>query len=696
MNICHRVFFKALTMIAIPLIGITGGGCPDGDVISRQTPPLMVINTELLEFGDVPVGTEAIRSIRILNSGQQKLEISDITFSPGNTSFSTDTNQLSVSSEESALVHVRFTPTEIQSYQIEMAFVSNSRNEDGQTVSLTGEGVDPTICGECDNPPESSCLTETTLLLYDNRGTCVNDQCQYHARTVECESGCNEETGRCNEDEGNAPAPPDRDDDGIPDDDDPCPDDPLNDPDNDGICNDVDNCIDVSNPDQANSDGDTLGDACDNCDSVSNEDQADADMDNAGDACDNCSGTPNPDQADSDNDGVGDLCDTCPYAATGDTDSDGICDDTDNCIDIPNNDQLDSDNDAVGDVCDNCVQDVNPDQADTDDDLLGDVCDLCPNLPTRNQMDLNANDIGDACDFQVFFSHYDACALTVAGDVECWGDTEASECATPNACTQSAEGAPSDVIDVSLGRYHGCAVTAEGAIKCWGLGKTKTNEDHEFGQAINPQGAFWRVASDDYFNCGLKRDGSLHCWGKGDDGNSPDSQVTWDAFYTSIPEGPFVDVQVAGYSGCGLTATGELTCWGQGETFLSAAPDGMESIMEFAMAYNHLCAVSDAQELKCWGFVDVGSPDGAFVKVGGADFENCGLKTDGTVHCWGTNEDLITVPNESETYWNLTMGSSAACAIRDDNKLRCWGADSIGNNDDHPIVDRLPTVYSPE
>ena len=141
------------------------------------------------------------------------------------------------------------------------------------------------------------------------------------------------------------------------------------------------------------------------------------------------------------------------------------------------------------------------------------------------------------------------------------------------------------------------------------------------------------MASDDFVNCGLKRDGSLHCWGKGDDGNSPDGQVSWDAFYSTIPDGPFVDVQVAGYSGCGLTATGELSCWGQGETFLADAPDGMGAIMEFAMAYNHMCAVSDALELQCWGFVDVGDPDGAFVKVGGSDFEDCGLKMDGTVRC---------------------------------------------------------------
>ncbi len=37
------------------------------------------------------------------------------------------------------------------------------------------------------------------------------------------------------------------------------------DPDNDGVCSSLDNCPDVFNPSQANSDGDAYGDACDPC-----------------------------------------------------------------------------------------------------------------------------------------------------------------------------------------------------------------------------------------------------------------------------------------------------------------------------------------------------------------------------------------------------------------------------------------------
>ncbi|WP_424963737.1 thrombospondin type 3 repeat-containing protein [Ekhidna sp.] len=85
---------------------------------------------------------------------------------------------------------------------------------------------------------------------------------------------------------------------------------PLPDTDEDGIVDEEDNCPLVSNPDQADSDGDGIGDVCED----------DEDEDGIPDDQDNCPETANSDQLDSDEDGIGDVCDPVPTTVEQDKD----------------------------------------------------------------------------------------------------------------------------------------------------------------------------------------------------------------------------------------------------------------------------------------------------------------------------------------------------------------------------------------
>jgi len=165
-----------------------------------------------------------------------------------------------------------------------------------------------------------------------------------------------------------------------------------NDADNDGISNDLDNCVTVMNSGQEDEDGDGAGDVCDNCPALANSDQSDIDEDEVGDSCDNCPADANGDQSDGDGDDVGDVCDNCASDANGDqadADDDGVGNICDNCPSIANSDQDDIDVDGAGDACDedmdgdevpngqdNCPQVANADQADSDSDGAGDACDI--------------------------------------------------------------------------------------------------------------------------------------------------------------------------------------------------------------------------------------------------------------------------------------------------------------------------------
>ncbi|MCU0672549.1 MAG: S8 family serine peptidase [Myxococcota bacterium] len=115
--------------------------------------------------------------------------------------------------------------------------------------------------------------------------------------------------------------------------------------DRDGVHDDVDNCPDVANPDQADVDGDGEGNACSPCGDV-----GDTDGDERCDDVDVCPALAD-DGTDSDSDGRGDACDPCVFDDDDDADGDGVCADVDNCPRVANPDQADTNDDGRGDAC---------------------------------------------------------------------------------------------------------------------------------------------------------------------------------------------------------------------------------------------------------------------------------------------------------------------------------------------------------
>jgi thrombospondin type 3 repeat protein len=142
--------------------------------------------------------------------------------------------------------------------------------------------------------------------------------------------------------------------------------------DGDGVRDEVDNCFDVRNGDQRDTDLDGRGDKCD----------PDADNDGFQNPFDNCPYASNPGQEDSgDRPGVGDACDK-------DSDGDLRDDPVDNCVDLPNRDQRDNDVDGTGDACD----------PDDDEDGEFDTVDNCPLVYNWEQIDQDGDGRGSVCD----------------------------------------------------------------------------------------------------------------------------------------------------------------------------------------------------------------------------------------------------------------------------------------------------------
>ncbi len=149
-------------------------------------------------------------------------------------------------------------------------------------------------------------------------------------------------------------------------------------------------------------DNDGIPLSCDNADLIFNPDQADIDGDGVGDAEDLCpaAGGDANNTADSDNDGIGNECDSCRQTLTQYNANAGSASVPDYMMvrNIP--DQTDTDEDGIGDVCDNCVVTANCEDFDLDNPyevatpIAYDDNDLC-------QGDNDGTMVGDACEGQM-------------------------------------------------------------------------------------------------------------------------------------------------------------------------------------------------------------------------------------------------------------------------------------------------------
>ncbi len=230
--------------------------------------------------------------------------------------------------------------------------------------------------------------------------------------------------------------------------------------DDDGIPDELDNCPEMPNEDQTDTDLDGLGDVCDDDDDddglldddeedTYDTDPLDADSDDDGltDGEEVVLHLTDPLDDDTDDDGLTDgdevnIHDTDPV--DDDTDDDGLTDgdeinthgtdplddDTDDDgltdgdeVDVHGTDPLDedtdddgltdgvevnevgtdpldedTDDDTVLDGLDNCPTTSNQDQADGDGDEVGDACDNCVDTANSDQADLDGDGVGDNCD----------------------------------------------------------------------------------------------------------------------------------------------------------------------------------------------------------------------------------------------------------------------------------------------------------
>jgi alpha-tubulin suppressor-like RCC1 family protein len=193
--------------------------------------------------------------------------------------------------------------------------------------------------------------------------------------------------------------------------------------------------------------------------------------------------------------------------------------------------------------------------------------------------------------------------------------------------------------------------------------------------------------------------------------------VAWSTESVCDVSGEIEKIAIGEEAGCWLTADGEIDCWGlnrypnQGSGLATDIAAGVihghptgYGYRDVDIAYYHACAVDQSGCIECWGDYEnnyragnnngggaPGTGSGTNAHPGSCDFESvvvgenhsCGLKDDGTVHCWGWNNpsgvisDTPPTMPPTMTFSKLSAYTNITCGVQDTNGgLHCWGNSS--------------------
>ncbi|MCY4524381.1 MAG: hypothetical protein OXB84_06555, partial [Halobacteriovoraceae bacterium] len=324
--------------------------------------------------------------------------------------------------------------------------------------------------------------------------------------------------------------------------------------------------------------------------------------------------------------------------------------------------------------------------------------------------------------------HKTSCAIMGDDSLKCWGSNSHGQLGqndtvnrgdvtgsmTALAKINLGTGRTARFVGVSTNGNHVCAILDDDSLKCWGandygqlgIGGTDHQGDDSGEMAalssIDLGGQTVKsVSAGGRHTCAILDDDSVKCWGRNNYG-----QLGRNA---ALPGGNITD-------NIGSASVGEIA---------SISPIDLgtgRTARSITAGSDFTCVVLDNGNAKCWGFNGSGNlgledtdhrgdDAGEMATLSSVDFAAniknifagnqhvCVVLNDDGVKCWGNNLygqlglDSMDAqgddPNEmtnlpfvdlgiGRTVLNLATGGNHTCAVLDDNTLKCWGRNHVG------------------
>jgi len=316
------------------------------------------------------------------------------------------------------------------------------------------------------------------------------------------------------------------------------------------------------------------------------------------------------------------------------------------------------------------------------------------------------------------------CALLDNDTVKCWGNNDYGQLGigdTTTRGTTSGDMAALAAIDLGTGRtasaisagaHHACAILDTHMVKCWGFngsGQLGLGDVINRGTLSDQMGdnlpyvdlgaghTAKLIRAGAYHTCALLDDDSVKCWGDNTYGELGLSDIhnrgdAADEMGDTLPSIDFGNrrvqtIAVGGYSSCALFDTGAVTCWGWNSSGQLGQGDSNNR--------------GDTANEMGNALLNINLGSGHTAKAISIQIPHaCAILDDDSVKCWGGNDfgalgygdtinrgttattmgdGLLTVDLGNDlTAKAISLGVNYTCVILNTNNLKCWGDNKYG------------------
>lgn len=307
------------------------------------------------------------------------------------------------------------------------------------------------------------------------------------------------------------------------------------------------------------------------------------------------------------------------------------------------------------------------------------------------------------------------CGIRQDGGLYCWG-LRAEDDTIAYWSKQHRIGTDDDWHEISSGlgdRYeagvNGCGVRKDGGLWCW---RTNTTEKEAHVERFGSASDWQIIRAGGTHLCGV-RSGGVWCWGANDRGQLGQGNVVGGPVQV---DGEWRSATAQGNSSAGVRTDGSLWRWGM---YDGQFPSRSGDSNTWQRVAGGIGLKDDGSLWRTTDWVVDSSSDWQTASSSNDNCNLCGIRTDGTLWCRGTN-DVGQIGDNSQTDrsefvqvgtandWSSVSVASYSnpqfyscwgghsCGLRADGSLWCWGANNAGQLGDGTTDNRLvPTAIQP-